>query len=113
MALDRRRGRATARSPGRRKTERGRRVSGSCSNGEQLEPGVFGLARLRLDRGINLLQVLGLPHHFQGMGILSQELYTAGTSNVTRVHQTRRVTPAREAGFANHVWAVEAIVALL
>ena len=33
--------------------------------------------------------------------------------HVARVHQTRRVTPAREAGFADHVWAVKGIVALL
>jgi hypothetical protein len=30
-----------------------------------------------------------------------------------RVHQTRRVTPAREAALADHVWAIEEIVALL
>jgi hypothetical protein len=29
------------------------------------------------------------------------------------VHQTFRVTPAMEAGLANHVWAIEETVALL
>ena len=27
--------------------------------------------------------------------------------NVARVHKTQRVTPAMEAGFANHVWSIE------
>jgi hypothetical protein len=30
-----------------------------------------------------------------------------------RVHQTLRVTPAMEAGLADHVWAIEEIVAPL
>ena len=30
-----------------------------------------------------------------------------------RMHQTLRVTPAMEAGLADHVWAIEEIVALL
>lgn len=33
--------------------------------------------------------------------------------NFGRVHQTLRVTPAMEAGIADHVWSVEEIVALL
>ena len=33
--------------------------------------------------------------------------------NFGRVHQTLRVTPAMEAGVANHVWSVEKIVGLL
>ncbi len=33
--------------------------------------------------------------------------------NFGRVHQTLRVTPAMEAGVANHVWSVEEIVGLL
>ena len=33
--------------------------------------------------------------------------------NFGRIHQTLRVTPAREAGVANHVWSVEEIVTLL
>ena len=33
--------------------------------------------------------------------------------NFARVHQTLRVTPAMEAGVANHVWSVEEIVGLL
>jgi hypothetical protein len=33
--------------------------------------------------------------------------------NFCRVHQTLRVTPAMEAGVANHVWTFEEIVALL
>jgi IS1 family transposase len=33
--------------------------------------------------------------------------------NFGRVHQTLRVTPAMEAGIANHVWSIEEIVALL
>lgn len=30
-----------------------------------------------------------------------------------RVHQTLRVTPAMEAGIADHVWSIEEIVGLL
>jgi hypothetical protein len=33
--------------------------------------------------------------------------------NFCRVHQTLRVTPAMEAGIANHVWSIEEVVALL
>jgi hypothetical protein len=33
--------------------------------------------------------------------------------NFGRIHQTLRVTPAMEAGVANHVWSVEEIVTLL
>ena len=33
--------------------------------------------------------------------------------NFARVHQTLRVTPAMEAGIADHVWGVEEIVGLL
>jgi len=33
--------------------------------------------------------------------------------NFARVHKTLRVTPAMEAGLADHVWWVEEIVALL
>jgi len=33
--------------------------------------------------------------------------------NFGGVHQTLRVTPAMEAGVANHVWSVEEILALL
>jgi hypothetical protein len=33
--------------------------------------------------------------------------------NFCRVHQTLRVTPAMEAGIADHIWNVEEIVALL
>lgn len=33
--------------------------------------------------------------------------------NFGRVHQTLRVTPAMEAGIADHVWSIEEIVALL
>jgi IS1 family transposase len=33
--------------------------------------------------------------------------------NFDRVHQTLRVTPAMEAGIADHVWSIEEIVALL
>jgi hypothetical protein len=33
--------------------------------------------------------------------------------NLGRIHQTLRVTPAMEAGVANHVWSVEEIVTLL
>jgi IS1 family transposase len=33
--------------------------------------------------------------------------------NFCRVHQTLRVTPAMEAGIANHVWEIEEIMALL
>ena len=33
--------------------------------------------------------------------------------NFCRVHQTLRVTPAMEAGIANHVWTIEELVALL
>jgi len=33
--------------------------------------------------------------------------------NFCRIHQTLRVTPAQEAGLAQHVWSIEEIVALL
>jgi hypothetical protein len=33
--------------------------------------------------------------------------------NFARVHQTLRVTPAMEAGIADHVWSLEEIVKLL
>jgi len=33
--------------------------------------------------------------------------------NFCRIHQTLRVTPAMEAGIADHVWNVEELVALL
>jgi hypothetical protein len=33
--------------------------------------------------------------------------------NFCRVHQTLRVTPAMEAGLADHVWGIEELVALL
>jgi len=33
--------------------------------------------------------------------------------NFCRIHQTLRVTPALEAGIADHVWSLEEIVALL
>jgi hypothetical protein len=33
--------------------------------------------------------------------------------NFARVHQTLRVTPAMEAGIADHVWSIEEVVELL
>jgi hypothetical protein len=33
--------------------------------------------------------------------------------NFARVHQTLRVTPAMEAGVADHVWSIDEIIALL
>jgi len=33
--------------------------------------------------------------------------------NFGRIHQTLRVTPAMEAGIADHVWSIEEIVGLL
>jgi hypothetical protein len=33
--------------------------------------------------------------------------------NFVRVHKTLRVTPAMEAGIADHVWSFEELVALL
>ena len=33
--------------------------------------------------------------------------------NFCRVHQTLRITPAMEAGIANHVWTVDELIALL
>ena len=33
--------------------------------------------------------------------------------NIARVHQTLRVTPAMEAGIADHVWSIWEIVGLL
>ena len=33
--------------------------------------------------------------------------------NFCRVHQTLRVTPAMQAGLADHVWEIEELVALL
>jgi hypothetical protein len=37
----------------------------------------------------------------------------AKQKNVGRVHWTLRVTPAMEAGIADHVWSIEEIVGLL
>jgi hypothetical protein len=34
-------------------------------------------------------------------------------NNFARIHQTLRVTPAMEAGIADHVWTLEEIVSLL
>jgi len=33
--------------------------------------------------------------------------------NFCRIHQTLRVTPAMEAGIADHVWSLEELVGLL
>ena len=33
--------------------------------------------------------------------------------NFARVHQTLRVTPAVEAGIADHVWSIEEVVELI
>ena len=33
--------------------------------------------------------------------------------NFCRVHESIRVTPAMEAGIANHVWSIEEVIALL
>jgi hypothetical protein len=33
--------------------------------------------------------------------------------NFARIHQTLRVTPAMEAGSADHVWSLEEIIALI
>ena len=33
--------------------------------------------------------------------------------NFARVHQTLRVTPAMEAGIADHIWSIEEIVRLV
>jgi hypothetical protein len=33
--------------------------------------------------------------------------------NFCRVHQTLRVTPAMEAGIADHVWSIEELIGLL
>ena len=33
--------------------------------------------------------------------------------NFARVHQTLRVTPAMEAGLADHVWSLDELVALM
>jgi len=33
--------------------------------------------------------------------------------NFCRIHQTLRVTPAMEAGIADHVWSLEEIVSLI
>jgi hypothetical protein len=33
--------------------------------------------------------------------------------NFARVHQTLRVTPAMEAGIADHIWSIEDIIELL
>ena len=48
----------------------------------------------RLDAGARLATVVRITLHF------------------ARVHQTLRVTPAMEAGIADHVWSVEEIVGL-
>jgi hypothetical protein len=42
------------------------------------------------------------------MGALYLMFYNFG-----RVHQTLRVTPAMEAGIADHVWSIEEIVGLV
>jgi hypothetical protein len=33
--------------------------------------------------------------------------------NFVRVHKTLRVTPAMEAGLADHVWSIEEVIGLL
>jgi hypothetical protein len=33
--------------------------------------------------------------------------------NFARIHQTLRVTPAMEAGVADHVWSIEELIGLL
>jgi hypothetical protein len=33
--------------------------------------------------------------------------------NFARIHQTSRVSPAMEAGIANHIWTLKEIVGLL
>jgi hypothetical protein len=33
--------------------------------------------------------------------------------NFCRIHQTLRVTPAMEAGIANHVWSIQNLISLL
>jgi hypothetical protein len=33
--------------------------------------------------------------------------------NFCRIHETLRVTPAMEAGIANHIWSIEEMIALL
>jgi hypothetical protein len=33
--------------------------------------------------------------------------------NFCRIHQSLRVTPAMEAGIANHVWSIQDLIALL
>jgi len=33
--------------------------------------------------------------------------------NFCRIHQTLRVTPALEAGISDHVWSLDAVIALL
>ena len=44
---------------------------------------------------------------------MSMRRFTRLTNAFGRVHQTLRVTPAMEAGVANHVWSIEEIVGLL
>ena len=39
--------------------------------------------------------------------------YTSCTTTSVECNQTLRVTPAMEAGLADHVWAIEEIIALL
>jgi hypothetical protein len=43
----------------------------------------------------------------------ARKIYSAETPKLTRYHQTIRVTPAMEAGIADHVWTIEEIVCLL
>jgi hypothetical protein len=43
----------------------------------------------------------------------AQDGKTEATVSISPVHQTLRVTPAMQAGLADHVWAIEEIVALL
>ena len=69
----------------------------------------------------NLTMRMSMPRFTRLTNALSKKLenHAATVSlyfmyyNFGRVHQTLRVTPAMEAGIADHVWSIEAIVALL
>jgi hypothetical protein len=41
------------------------------------------------------------------------ECHVVEIIGVARIHQSLRVTPAMEAGLADHVWSLEEIVALI
>jgi len=70
---------------------------------------------------LKLLEDMGCAcaayHHRHVRGLHSRRLQCdeiwAFSFNFVRVHRTLRVTPAMEAGIADHVWSFEVLIALL